>query len=414
MAKKVISISCPQCKATDAQLLSDGTYQCKYCGTRFIIDDDTVTQNININVNVKHEQQYSNVSQPTVQHRMPNTEYEKRVKRGIGCMCFIFVVIIWSCIKTCYDNSHTDVKQLATLSENLTGEHVVLSQPVLHNGKTAFFAVTERNSGNAKGLKLIYASDFKPIKIDVPVNFTTEEFPWRFIRPTNERFTLTTNKYLYHFDFDSLRFVNITDSVLAKNEKLKAAGVAKMSWQLIDNDILTILITSADGRSYYYSPATDKVYDEQSAKDIPVVKAEIDTAFYVITGDKPVIEKRLFHITITEKSVDYKLVKTLSKTPLDMESADLVFQNGRSFLLKYNLNGLTFLRKTDTLGNEIYTRRSDDFTVDNYGILPAKGVGVSDKSLTVIPCIQNKKYRYLYVYGDADSTKIVMESIKDK
>lgn len=132
MAKKVISISCPQCKATDAQLLSDGTYQCKYCGTRFIIDDDTVTQNININVNVKHEQQYSN------------------------------------------------------------------------------------------------------------------------------------------------------------------------------------------------------------------------------------------------------------------------------------------LRKTDTLGNEIYTRSTDDFTVDNYGILPAKGVGVSDKSLTVIPCIQNKKYRYLYVYGDADSTKIVMESIKDK
>lgn len=412
MAKKVISISCPQCKATEATLLGDGIYQCKYCGTRFILDDDTVTQNININVNVKHEHQYE--STPSYQTpRKNNMEYEKKVKFGIGCMAIIAFWIIVACISTCFDNTHTDSKQTGTLSEKLIGKYVIWSQPMLHNGRAAFLTVTQQRSGNSKGLALVYADDFEPVEIKCPFRFDSETFPGHLVLPTGDRFVLVSND-IYKFNYDSLRFDNVTDSVVDINEKLKAAGVAAISCKLTENHNWIFVITSSDGRSYSYSPALGKIYENESLSDISDLKIETDTAIYVVIGDKPTLTKNLYHLIISERGIDSKLLKTLSKKPLDMESPELVFQNSRCLLYKYILNGIPFLRKTDIDGNEIFTRKTVDFSVDYSFGLPAKGTGLTDGKLTIINCTRNKNSCYLYVYGDADSLRIVCNAVKQK
>ena len=113
MAKSIKPIICPQCNSTEANKLDDGTFVCKYCGAHFFIDDDTITQNINVTVNVTQEpnapthkktkkEQQQEKDLDNIPKQVPST---KSIKAGCIIILLVFGLVFLLFKFACNSNS---------------------------------------------------------------------------------------------------------------------------------------------------------------------------------------------------------------------------------------------------------------------------------------------------------------------
>ena len=354
MAKNFKTIICPQCNATEAERLSDGSFRCKYCGCVFIIDDDAKTQNtninqnINVNININNSNNYYSSESASTRNN-GGTKMNKQLRNVFFNLIAFASVILFISIRSCYSKSHIDDKQNGTLSQNLKGEKVIVTKPMVCHGKPAFLTISEDTYGSAKHLNMIFADNFEASAIASPVSLD-KDFPGIFLPQNEDWYIVSSNSKIYHFDYQKLAFNEITDSVVNLFPKLKETGVEAIKWAKRNTERV-FSITSSDGKEYFYHPASKMVYDEKSVQNIQAQEVVIkDTIWYSVSQDDATLIKN----EIKDKKTSDKNIKQL-----DINKPLQFYSDGQFILLQYQKNGIVFFQKIDTQGNEIWTKKSD-------------------------------------------------------
>ena len=391
MSKTIKSIICPQCHAPEAEKLSNGNYKCAYCGCTFFVDDGTpnvsINQNINININNTFEsaQSYNERSYNENIYSENKKKYKQSLRTVFRNIIALSLIFTFFYVRSSCSKQHIDEAQAGTLSQNLMGEKVIDSKLAVCKDRPAFLTITKDNYGSSKHLKVIFAENFDTVSVNAPHRLE-ETLPGKFLPGGGGWYALTSGNRIYHFDYQDLCFNDITDSVAGIEQKLQKAGISKILWTKI-NDEIVFSITSADGKEYFYHPSSQKVYDSETVKNI-----------------KPV----------SRNTVDKGTVR-------HTDIGNLIYQDEQCLLVLYEINDIAFLRKTDIQGNEIWTKKSDYFTTN--------GERLQTDSLTIISIKryddyyhpERKKYPrlhdkttecYLYVRNHGDSLQYVLKAVK--
>lgn len=431
MSKTIKSILCPQCNASEAIQLSDGTYKCKYCGTHFWIDDNSTTHtiNVNINVNVNHhnEQPSYNV---TPNYRPHNGNYpswmDKKTRLFIiglplffGMVCFLMSL----CSKGSQIIAKTDPKHQGTLSQNLPkGYEVYEINPTEVNGKPVFIAETKYwLDDDKREIKLIDADSLTITDIECPDNIKIKDTDIIYDMEYG-KLILGKNKTIYRFDWQTLTFKNLTDSIFGLSDILSPSTVLKIS---INRDIEGLEFVTSDGKKYYYDSHINQIISNPSSKQQAKenTKAVVVTDYAMCGTDKHT-DQDLYAIKINNKGESTQrkwkgkvtLYKSLKLTPkqlnpdiisitcikkLGLSQASIIYSDNEHLFIDYNLNGIEFLRKTDLKGEEIWTKRMTQHYKPSEaymsGITGSTNNSFGGGILLYNNDRRNNTYRYLYI-----------------
>ncbi len=390
MSKTIKSLICPQCNASDADKLPDGTYKCRFCGTIFMIDDDTqniIINNINnINYNITQENTvhyYNNSSQTQYVGNNRYSWMDKKTRLFIVLMIgFLFTVTFICSQLSSSSPQKVDSKQKNTLSENLYDkEEVFYSCPFVYHDSAAFFTLTKRYSDSKVGhLRIIMADDLSVKNINTPstVDLSGKQLDFNFIR---YHLILGKDKKIYKLNLETLDFYNFTDSILALNKDLKSSIILNISNGSYGSGFVFV---TTNGREYSYNPILHEITDNQTTKkekDNPAnnTKATQSTIF-VLCGYDKYVDQDLYKIIINDKGGDtqrkwkekivfYKSSKLKPKQinsdiismscvkQLGLNKAKIIHTTDQYLYMVYEVQGINFMRKTDLMGEEIWTKK---------------------------------------------------------
>ena len=288
MAKSIKSIICPQCNSTEAKKLDDGTFECKYCGAHFFIDDDTVTQNINVTVNVtqepnaprkktKKEQQQEKVEE-NVPKQLPSSR-----STMLGCIIILVVFgLIFLFFKFACNSDSPNPAFKGTIAENLINEDVWDSHVILSNNKPVFLVRVGEKNSDEWTLKIIDAKSLLVTDtISCPIN------PRDFQKFFEEYNCIVTDNTVYIFDNDKREYVDITSDILNKIPDFDKTKIAKINKIKSYDDSYGISITTKNAASYYYFPLTDKIYTDVDVFKSECQKIKENKTIYFLTKERP-------------------------------------------------------------------------------------------------------------------------------
>ena len=83
MSTKIKPIKCPNCGSEKHVQLDEKRYQCRNCGTEYFLDDDDIT------INVKHNFEYENFTQPKEEPRITMTN----ALRNLAVVLIVFLFL---------------------------------------------------------------------------------------------------------------------------------------------------------------------------------------------------------------------------------------------------------------------------------------------------------------------------------
>lgn len=394
MAKKIKSLICPQCNATEAEKISDSTYKCRYCGAIFMVDDDNVGSNVtinninNINVNVTQNNSTHYYNSKNRHYASSNkfSWMDKKTKILLLGFCgfFFTMVCILSHFSSPSTNKTIDPKQKSTLSENLYDkENVFYSYPFVYHDSAAFFTLTKEYSTSEDGhLVIVMADDLSTKIINTPsaIDLSGKSIDSELLI---HHLILGKDKKIYKLNLETLDFYNFTDSIFNLNQDLKSSTILRVSHKY--NGFGFVFVTD-NGREYTYSPSTHEIIDEQSVTtnnkkvDIPSNKKSTNATYYALCGYNHYQGQDLYKIIINDKGFETqqkwkeKIVfyKSSKRTPkqinpdiisitcvkkLGLHQAKIIYTTDKYIYMVYEVKGINFMRKTDLSGEEIWTKK---------------------------------------------------------
>ncbi len=386
MAKTIKSIKCPQCNSTEATKLDDGTFVCKYCGAHFFVDDDTVTQNINVTVNVTQESNAptrnktkQEPKQETVQgnapKQLPNTK-----STMLGCIVMLVLLgLVVLFFKFACNSDSPNPKFKGTIAENLINEDVWDSEAMLSNGKPVFLVRVREKYSDEWALKIIDGKSLLVIDtIDCPIN------PRDFKTLFEDYKCIVTNNTIYKFDNDKREYVDVTSDILIKIPNFDKTKVAKITKTKSYDGSYGISITAKNAASYYYFPLTGNIYTDENVfkSECQNIKEDKTTYFlkeqqdgiyslykveYVYTpGQKIEWEKyiRMFgHKKGNQISDFINDVKEINRYKFDETHSDniysghIIYEDNDYLLLSYKKGNVNFISRLNTNGEGIWTKQ---------------------------------------------------------
>ena len=391
MAKSIKSIICPQCNSTEATKLDDGTYECKYCGAHFFIDDDTVTQNINVTVNVTQEthaptrkKTKKEQQQEKVQENIPKQLPSSR-STMLGCIIILVIFgLIFLFFKFACNSNSPNPKFKGTIAENLINEKVWDSQVILSNGKPVFLARVKDDDDNDKyTLKII---DAKSLLVTDTINCPINPWSIKSIKKVEHYECIVTNNIVYKFDNDKRRYEDITSFILNKIPNFDKTDIVLIE-KINDcyGDSYGIAITTKNNICYYYFSLTDKIYSDVNVFKSECQKIKEDKSFFILKemgegiyslfkveyvytpgqeinwGEKKELFGRIKGNQISGCIKDVREIKRFNfgrtGSSVNRYTASIIYQEKDYLLMYYGKFENHYICELDTVGNVIWTKR---------------------------------------------------------
>lgn len=428
MAKTIKSIICPQCNSTEATKQDDGTYVCKYCGAHFFIDDDTVTQNINVTVNVKADDNVK-YSEPKAKSQKTLSDVigrktSKKIVNGcsiifVALTIIIFIVLIGKSASKS-KKIETNPKYNGTIAENLRGEGIYISEITMKNGKVCFAALTSPNRyTDNRTLKIIDAKSLSIVDtVDSPFRLKDLDF-------VKNNFVVLSDNRILKFDNNNSKFIDKTDSIIKlipSKDSVSIAGARKV----ILNDSYYIEITISNGTTFFYLPYDEFIFTNEKDLQKKLNSLKRDSTFLYLKKELKKEEYSLYKIKFSydvanEIRWDYlnesigrknarqvhpniqsiiKLNEYKFTEPRAGLNSSIIYQDLSFALMYFEKNGANFISKINSNGKEIWTKQVDFmfYPTKRFG-MPAQGI--KGDSIIVMKGTWNNDYLMFNYFNES-------------
>lgn len=302
-----VPLKCPQCGASEANLLQDTIYQCKFCGSIYEYGDvKPVFENT-----AKMQKPLTHDDTRTYNETQRTPEFAGKVIKSISISILIAFAAIGTAVYTIL-KKHAAPKTISTITS--TSKDLYSDKNETNNS----FAVVNTDNGpqvwtvsrrNSEGLKevsyFLNQVDIKENKIitSTPIKSTItwqqslkDEYRMNQLKPMGKICWLIYGENLLGYNVNTGE-EEINNETLSRQFQELKNGIAKIE-DVYDMD--GFKLTTKDGYIYYFATTINKLYTEKQHED----KNKIETDF---------TDKTEYCFTDNERQQLYKINKKAGK-----------------------------------------------------------------------------------------------------
>lgn len=265
MVKTIKVLKCPQCGSKKHTQTDDKHYRCNSCGAEFYIDDD------DININVNHR--FDNGSSLNIGHGMI-----KNTKLITTALIFPLALFLFFGGLVFFKSSH---KSSFFDSDSIeVHDNYGIIQPINCEGKVIFAYTMNRRysmdyyNDKPKHTNGVYYGfrDAQTSKVLVERLLISEKDEmelhtfWhdhddlRYFHQANRWFLITSCRFIYEIDPKAMTIKNVSKTLFGKRPAMNS-GISDVRYvERYDGEGFKVI--NNIGETYYYFPATDRLYTE--------------------------------------------------------------------------------------------------------------------------------------------------------
>lgn len=271
MTTRIKAVKCPHCGSEKHTQTAEKRFQCKSCGTEFFLDDD------DININVKHQFDFGNASKGTETGGSLQGNIQKMVLLIVFAPLIVMSLIVGVSV---FSDSH-----IGSSSERETVEvsdRSIWIVPMLSKGKMCIFYLVDRNYRVGYGKDKSQYTDgyyygfrdaqtgevltdqmlLSEEEAENYAEYSPSRSAMRYFHQARRWYMVVPGHFIYEIDPDAHTMRDVSSSLFEKKPPM-STGLS-MAKFIDRSNGEGFLVSNNMAESYYYFPATDRLYTKEA------------------------------------------------------------------------------------------------------------------------------------------------------